>query len=171
MPYFFKLSYRMLYFITLVSFSIKAQECNDHKLHDFIYKIADSLYCEAECYGGGNNGENFKNIITQNIEIFKKLLESEKNFINSRDKKGRTPLIIASYYHISEFIELLIQKNANTTIRCLHKLTPLDYVQLRTNNEPESINFLILLIMNDYYTKERSNKCVNLLTTTRKPFI
>lgn len=148
----------------IISFSIiKAEDNNE--LNDSINSISNILYLEAEFRGGGSNGENYNKIIKESLIRFKSLLKKYPDKINYRSNNNEfTPLMSACAYNLHEYISLLLEAGADPSISHPEFGTPLDIICLRRCAEFGSITYIVNLIMQNHYTVDRHNKCVDLLT-------
>ncbi len=135
-------------------------------LNILIERCADRLYCQAELNGGGKNGVNYQKVTNEYVEKFKAVLQKKDVFVNQKDEDGKTPLMRAAWHQQWELMELLIKAGkagADTTLTDNKGLTALDCLKLRNNAGGGSFVFLVNMIMGNYYTKARYNKCINLL--------
>jgi hypothetical protein len=131
-----------------------------------ISDLADRLYSQAESEGGGENGINYQTIIQEHVAKFEALLQKPGAPINNL-KSGMSPLMRAACHHQWEIIELLIKAGADVGLTDEKGLTALHYVALRTWVPVLSYSWFVSMIMSKYYTKERHNKCVELLANSR----
>lgn len=126
-------------------------------LHLLIERLADRVYCLAES-GGRENGMGYQEVIEEYVGIVKFLLQQKNISINHKSHGGQTPLMLAAFFRQYEIIELLVRAGANTQIIDTNGYTALDHLR-------RSHGLLINVIMYNYYTRERYNKCVDLITT------
>lgn len=153
-------AFLLILFISFHSFSESRSE-----LFDVIGDSFDKLYVDAETTGG----KNYNSIIKENVERFSCLLDKQAD-VNIQGKDGETPLMMAAYSHQWEIMDLLIKAGADASIKDKHGKSALNYLTfpvpgfkalLQGNN---CIAYIRYFIMQNYYTKERQNKCVDLLT-------
>lgn len=84
----------------------------------------------------------FLSILFQKIDMCKYLLDNYKNnYINSQDNYGRTPLIFSIQMFQKDFVELLLNYGADTTIEDKYGKTALFYTEELEN---ENIRTLVL---------------------------
>lgn len=130
-------------------------------LDKLIDSLGDRLYCDSELC----SGEHHNQIIDVHIKVLKNLLQKNNPPINHKDNLGRTPLMRAAFYNSWEAIELLLQAGADATLTENQELTALQVLLLCKSADPGSImDITRVYIMPNYYTQERHNKCVELLT-------
>lgn len=132
-------------------------------LNIFIGKCADRLYCQAELNGGGENGVDYQKVINEYVEKLRAVLQRKDVLVNQKDEEGRTPLMNVACHYQWESMQLLIEAGADITLTDNKGLTALDYLRLRNSAKSPSITFIINIIMGNYYTKARYNKCITLL--------
>lgn len=126
-------------------------------------KLHNQLNIAAEVCNG-RNGE-YQRIITKGVNRFKLLLQHNCSSINEVQKDGTTLLMNAAYFYQHELIDLLIKAGADTSIADKKGMTALDYVKSRSAPDIGSYSNLV---MSGYLTKDRHNKCIDLLT--KNPF-
>lgn len=124
-----------------------------------ITDLDNRLYVQGESGGGS---ENYQRIIREHVAKFEALLQKPGAPINNL-KSGMSPLMMAAYCHQWEIIEFLIKAGADVRLTNAEGATALHYVGLTTWAPAPSIRFITIMIMQEYYTQERHNKCVELL--------
>jgi len=138
-----------------------------------IAELIDSTLCQVNTIsltrGGGDNGCNYSVCLKENTALLKTLLQRNGLSINMQDSEGRTLLMYAAEVHLWEFMTLLIEAGADITLRERKGRTALDLVlEADTIRQSSDDAFdeiqLEFLIMGLYYSKERHNKCIDLLT-------
>ncbi len=70
-------------------------------------------------------------VLLDRVEIVKAILACENIDINSRDKIGRTPLIVATISDNAGAVNLLREHNANSSLKDCDKQTAYDYQLIR----------------------------------------
>ncbi len=135
---------------------------NEGSLHTLINKLSDHLYCAAEMTGGGKDGNECAAIIAEYVTNIKSSLQQKDISVNQFEG-GLTPLMLASYYHQWEVIDLLLKAGADRSLQDKDGRSSADYVVLRANASPVSIAGMTNLIMSGYFTEQRYHKCLDLL--------
>ena len=73
-------------------------------------------------------------VASGNIQEVKRLINSRVD-INTRDKDGQTPLILATYKGYKEIVIILIKNGANVNIKDKNGWTALTYALAKKHNE------------------------------------
>ena len=83
---------------------------------------------------GGNPTELIDAIQQDNTELIPGLIEGGAD-INTKDKYGRTPLLLATQYNNTEIVQLLIEKGADVNAKNKYGWTPLLWATVNNNTK------------------------------------
>lgn len=145
------------------------EEINSVSLHGLIGSLGSRLYNTAEVYGSGKNGENYQKIIDESVQKVKAALQNKNVSVNARDEYDETPLMDAAWNHQWEVIELLLQAGADKDLVDKKGSTAYDHFRFRRKSLTQGMmGSIIYYVMRGYWTKDRHNKCVDLLASTWK---
>lgn len=127
----------------------------DTLLHKTIAKISDRLYCDCEVTGG----ENIDTIIKDGNAYIEALIQFGIS-INQVNNKNETALIRAAFFGLDPIIELLLNHDADTSIKDENGYTALKTAEIVFSKKIPLIN---QLIENKFFKRQPYQHCIELL--------